>query len=103
MVAVSVNQVEDVRRCRNQDSFLPGHHPRWEVKSVCKNEAGLEAAIPVAVFEQADSSLRFPVVRIVDHLDRVDPSLRIERNCDRVGHIGLGCYQLNTESFWKAE
>ncbi len=101
-VAVSVLEVEDVRRGGDQQPGAEGERAGGEGKSLGEDPARLVASVAVAVLE-ATHPPRRRAERVVGHLGDPEPPLLVPGNRHRIGDLRLAGGELDQETGRKPE
>ncbi len=98
-VPVGVLAIEDVRGGADEYAAIPANHGGGPRQTFGKYRALVEAPVAISVFEPPDAAqLLGAALRIVAHLDDVEPTVLIEAQRDGIHHQRLGRHQFNAEA-----
>ena len=106
-VAIGVFHEENVGSAGDNQTALPGHQAADFEHLVGEDDAAVDFAVAVRIFEQPDAGARGlarrGIVRIVEHLGDVDPAVFVEGHFNGIEHLRLGGEQLDMEVLAEVE
>ena len=106
-VAVGVFHEKNIGSAGNDQASFPRHQAADLQHLIGEDDAAVDLAVAVGVFEQPDARARRlarrRIFRVVEHLGHVDSPVFVERHFDGVHHLRLGGEQLDVEVLAKME